>query len=190
MTRTKQLAILAVRLFALYMIFIAATSLLSHIGLFAIRGKNDELGLLSSISGIAIGAVELILGYVLWKYSIKIGEIASNNIDDKDIFVSESSIEDKSKVAVSLFGLYLLSGAVPNAIILLLSFAYPEINPKYIKSLNINRTFTAQIPIVDYINAVLQLIIGFWLLFGSKGLITILSSIWRKGKTIGTEPAG
>ncbi len=186
MTSIKLLVIVGVRLFALWIGFNAAVTLPNQIGMYLSSGEGNWFTKVATLSGIIYGFVYLAAGAAMWKYSVKIADVVMKGLPENSQFDSEMSFENNYKVAASVLGLFILSSAVPSAIILVVSYLFPESNPKYIKTFDLHGTKVAEIPAVDYLTVALRLGIGAWLFLGSESFSKVLKGIWGKDKIIGT----
>ncbi len=186
MTPIRHLVVVAVRLFALYIMFNAAVMLPNQIGLYLSSGTSNWFTKVASLSGVIYSFVFFAAGVLMWKHSIRITDVVVRDLPENAEFNSEVSFENNYKIAASVLGLFILTSAVPAAVILIISYLYPESNPRYIKTLDLHGSKAAEIPLVDYLSTVLQLGIGTWLFIGSESFVNGLKSIWKKSRPMGT----
>ncbi len=186
MAPIRHLVVVAVRLFALYIMFNATITLPNQIGLYLSSTTSNWFTKVASLSGVIYGFVYLAAGAIIWKQSLNITDVVTRDLPEDSQFKSEVSFENNYRIAASLLGLLILAKGVPSAIILVVSYLYPESNPRYLKTFDLHGSKAAEIPIIDFLNAVLQLGIGAWLFLGSESFVNGMKGLWKKGKTIGT----
>lgn len=123
----------------------------------------------------------LALGLVLW---LKAGRIAAYMLPDREEALERAalSIEDVQSTAFSVIGILVLAGAIPQMVQTVSSIVIMH-NLQYDSK---NQWFYAH-DIVRIAELVVQLIIGIWLFFGSRGIVGLYRRMREAGLNKITE---
>jgi hypothetical protein len=180
----KDIAIIAVRLLALYVILVTVYTLPDYLGVIELNLGDDALGrafLTTHIIGVVI---KLIIGIAFWFYSTSLASLITKDLPESSRSTKEFTLENIQVVAVSVVGLIILSSAIPALVEVIISYIFPEANPSYVRSLDIMGKMKAEIPVTTLVTIALKLGLGFWFLLGAKGIVTVIRGIWAKGKSM------
>ena len=177
----KAITILAVRLIGLYCIVLAISTLPGNLSMIS-SNLNDPTSRAVFIAGTISTIWSLLVGVGLWYFSIPLGRLIAGKLPSASV-EREFPLESVQKIAVSLFGLFVLTSAVPDLFCLIISWLFPKINPRYVYSFGLHGETKAEIPLVDLLKVGIQLVMGFWLLLGSHSLVTAIRSAWKKEMT-------
>jgi hypothetical protein len=162
----KDIAIIAVRLMALYLIVIYGLALLNNVialGLHRTEYAASGEVKISDIIGLTPGFV---IGIALWFYSTPLANLITKDLSKASPSKKEFTLARVQVVAVSLLGLLILSRAIPSLLL---------------KLIFITRI---QTPVLAFVPDAINLGLGFWFLLGANGIVTAIREIWAKGKTI------
>jgi hypothetical protein len=180
----KDIAILAVRLLALYVIVMNVWALPSYVSMIGLGFREDPVGRAVAITGI-VGLVSgFVVGIVLWFYSTSLGNLITKNLPEASRSAKEFTVGSVQVVAVSVVGLIILSSAIPALVEVIISSIFPEANPSYVRSLDIMGKMKVEIPVSTLVTIALKLGLGFWFLLGAKGIVTVIRGVWAKGKSM------
>jgi hypothetical protein len=162
----RDITIIAVRIMALYFIVLYGLALLNNAITLGLHGTEYAASgevKLSDIIGLTPG---FIIGIVLWFCSTPLTKLITKDLSNASPSKKEFTLAGVQVVAVSMFGLLILSYSIP-------SF--------FLKFIFITRIST---PVLTFIPDAINLGLGFLLLLGAKGIVTAIRKIWAKGKTI------
>jgi len=126
----KDFAIIAVRLMALYIIVMTAYTLPSYLGMIGssyVRDPEGRAVLLASVIGTAF---HLIMGLCLWFFSPPLAGLVTRELPESAQRSEEFTLDHVQVVAVSMVGLFVLSSAIPDLFKMMVSYLFPEINPR------------------------------------------------------------
>lgn len=180
----KDIAIIAVRLLALYFIVMTVYFLPNYVTIVGLGFREDAVSRAVAITGIIGGISKLIIGIALWVYSTSLANLITKGLPEPSRSKKEFSLGGIQMVAVSLVGLFILSSAIPDFAEVIISYIFPQANPNYVRSLDIAGKMKVEIPVTTLVTIALKLVLGFWFLLGAKGIVTVIREIWAKGKTI------
>lgn len=173
-----------VRIFAAYYLvntIMAVASVFSLIG----KGIEPKETYNSFVLTIGLGTLaQLLVACLVLIYAKKLAIFITRDLENDVITLEEANYDLIQAIGFSLLGMYLLIHAIPATIKILASYAFPATNNKYEVSVLPNSLKT-KIPLPDILSVVVQLVIGVWLLLGSKRIATLLKSGWSKGRTMG-----
>ena len=108
----KDIAIIAVRLLALYVIVMNVYALPNYVGLLGYKSALDAASravIISAIIGMASG---FIIGIVLWFYSTSLANLITKDLPKASPSKKEFTLAPIQVVAVSVVGLIILSSAI------------------------------------------------------------------------------
>ncbi len=114
----------------------------------------------------------ILIGIVVYKYPIFFAGKLLPKTDDINANI-KYSLKDIQVVAFSIIGLYILVTGVPRLLYWLYIFQQVKYGPVEIELAPEN--------IANFISTILEIIIGFWLLLGAKGLQGLLYKIRNVG---------
>ena len=180
----KDIAVIAVRLLALYILVILLNSLPAYLGMIGTNFRSDPMGKAILLSGLVSLTLNFILVSVLWFYSASIADLITRDMSEPAQPSEEFALDRVQVVAVSLVGLLVLSSAIPALFEVIFSYLFPESNPKYTLSvIGLDRRKPV-IPVVDLVKVAVKLGLGFWLLLGANGIVALVRGVREKGKTV------
>lgn len=180
----KNISIVAMRMLAIYIIAMALSALPNYSYFIAVDLSNDSIGKAAVTSGIITVSINLIIGVLIWLYSIPLANLITKDLQILTQYNEEFSLQNIQIVAVSLVGLYILSSAIPSLVELAISYKFPATNPRYTRTLDVMGKMSAEIPVIDIVKIAVKLGLGFWLLLGSNGIIHSIRAFWAKGRSI------
>jgi hypothetical protein len=180
----RDIAVIAIRLLALYIIVMAVNSLPAYIGMIGTDFRDDPTGRAVLLSGIVSLTLDFLVAFGLWFYSPSIAGLITKDQSDSPQPSEEFTLDRVQVVAVSLVGLLVLSSAIPAIFEVIFSYLYPDTNPRYVRSISAMGKMKPEIPIVDLVKVAVKLGLGFWLLLGANGIVALVRAAWAKGKTI------
>ena len=180
----KDIAIIAVRLLALYIILLTVYNLPDYLGLIGLHLGQDALGRAFLIAHIVETVIKFIIGIALWFYAIPLANLITKDLSESSPSKKEFTLAHAQVVAVSLIGLFILSSAIPHFFEIIISYIFPAANPNYVRSLDIAGNKQVEIPITTLITVALKLGLGFWFLLGANGIVTAIRKIWAKGRSL------
>jgi hypothetical protein len=181
----KDIAIIAVRLLALYVIVTTVYNLPDYLGVIHLNLLGDDaLGRAFFITHTIGAVIKFIIGIALWFYSTFLANLITKDLPESSPSKKEFTLAHVQVVAVSLIGLFILSSAIPDFLAIIISYIFPAANPNYVRSLDIAGNKKVEIPITTLITVALKLGLGFWFLLGANGIVTAIREIWAKGKSI------
>jgi hypothetical protein len=167
---------------ALYVIVLTVFSMPNYLNFAGSNISADLTGRAVLLTGIIGLALDFILGLVLWIYSPSIADLITKDLTEPQQIKEEFTLDRIQTVAVSLAGLFVLSSAIPAFFVMMASYFFPEINPRYVQSISVMGKAKAEIPLTDLVNVFVKLGLGFWFLLGANGIVTFVRSVWAKGK--------
>jgi len=179
----KDIAIIAVRLLALYIVVMTVNSLPAYLGMIGMDLSRDPTGRAVLLSGITGTAMHIIVGLCLWFYSPSVADLVTKGLSETAQPSEEYSLDRIQIVAVSLVGLLVLSSAIPALFEVIFSYIFPESNPRYTLSITGFDRKKPEIPVVDFVMVAVKLGLGFWFLLGANGIVAVVRAVWAKGKT-------
>ena len=160
MTKNEILG-LAMRIAAILLIFSAINKALATI---------PVLSRVGDLSMIAIVLFPLAFAIVVWKYAFLISEYLLPPKTAENAKVLKWGLSEVQEAAYTIIGVYFVSDNIPEGV--------------YLLSLVIhNASITADLEMVDLsistrcILTEIKLIIGFWLIFGAKGLVDFIRKV-------------
>jgi hypothetical protein len=177
-------AIIAVRLLALYIIVMAVNSLPSYLSMIGSNITMDPTSRAFLLSSIIGTASHFIVGLGLWFYSTSLANLITKNLSEALQTAEDFTLDRIQVVAVSLIGLLVLSSAIPALFEVIVSYQFPETNPRYVRSISAMGKMKPEIPVVDFVMVAVKLVLGFWFLLGSNGIVGAVRAFWAKGKSI------
>ena len=180
--REKNIAVIAVRMLALYIIVVNVLALLSYASMLGFDFAKDATFSASIISGIIGVALAFIIGIGLWYYSTSLANLIIKDLPTSSPSKKEFTLASVQTVAVSLIGLFILSSAIPDFLEVIISYIFPAANPNYTRTLDIAGNVKVKIPVITLVTIAFKLGLGFWFLLGAKGIVTAIREIWAKGK--------
>ena len=165
----EQIVGIAVRLFALFLV------------VYVLRHASALIPYLADSSSYKISFTFLFLivlfpilaAILLWLFPLTVAAKLIPDIKAKERPKTLSSTEIE-QVAFTIFGLWVLTQAIPD-IFYWATFVYMA------KSLGMGRAELSPDNISNVVVTVLELVIGFWLLFGSKGIVGVIRRIRHAG---------
>ena len=188
MTPKRDVVVVAVRLLALYVVFELAKDLPGQIaGIILFPAETDAVGIAVLISGLVRNATRVAIGMCLWFWSFPIANAVCRGLNETPSDAKGVPLVEVQIVAVSVLGLFILSEALSGLANLITTQLFPRTNPRYVYSLELNGKASAQIPLADWAQYGLKTILGFWLLFGSNGIVSVVRTFWERGKTLGSR---
>src|SRR4030042_2091231 len=176
----KDIAIIAVRLLALYIILVTVYNLPDYLGVMGLNLDHDALGRAFLITHIIGAVIKFIIGIALWYYSPSLANLITKNLPESSPSKKEFTLARVQVVTVSLVGLFILSSAIPAFLEVIISYIFPADNPNYIRSLDMAGNMKVEIPVTTVITVALKLGFGFWFLLGANGIVTVIREIWAK----------
>lgn len=182
--KKNDLATIAVRLLALYIIVMAANTLPNYFSMIGSNISMDPTSRAVLLSGIIGTASHFVVGLGLWFYSTSLANLITKNLSETPQTAEDFTLDRIQVVAVSLVGLLVLSSAIPALFEVIVSYQFPEINPRFVRSISAMGKIKPEIPVVDLVKVGVKLGLGFWFLLGSNGVIGAVRAFWAKGKTI------
>jgi hypothetical protein len=178
----KDFAIIAVRLLALYIVVMTVNSLPAYLGMIGSKISMDPMSRVYLISSIIGTALHFIVAIALWFYSTSLADLITKGLSET-VEPSEGFTLDRIQVvAVSMVGIFVLSSGIPEFFRMIISYLFPELNPRYLGSISSMGKVKGEIPVVDLVMVAVKLGMGFWLLLGSNGIVAAVRAIWAKGK--------
>ena len=172
----KNIAILAVKLMGLYIIVKAVSMLPGSLNMLTpdlYDAVSRSIGMNMIFSVIWL----LVIGACLWHWSVPLANLMVRDCSADSIAGESLSFEAVQVAAVSLLGLFVLTAAVPDLIGLITTWLFPKLNPPYTYD---HGNPKAIIPVVKFAELGTRLVIGFWLLLGSRGIIGTIRAL-REG---------
>ena len=124
-------------------------------------------GEVSVAAALAMIVLPILVAIVFWKYAYSLAKAFVPTTATKSIEI-KWSLSDVESTAFTVIGLYVLTSAIPNTLYLL-SFVIQA------SALSASKTEPGFVP--RYIHAGAELLIGFWLLSGAKGLHGFLRKV-------------
>ncbi len=180
----KDIAIIAVRLLALYFILMTIYNLPDYLGVIHWLPSDDALGRAFLITHIIGAVIKFIIGIALWFYSSALAILITKDLPESSPPKKGFTLASIQAVAISLIGVFILSSAIPAFFEVIISYVFPGANPHYVRSLDIAGNKKVEIPITTLITVALKLGLGFWFLLGANGIVTAIREIWAKGRSI------
>jgi hypothetical protein len=177
----KTIATLVVRLMGLYGIILSIIRIPGNISLLFMN-PHDPTTRAIVTAELVSSVWHLLLGVGLWYWSTSLGNLLGRDVSDTHV-KRECTLENLQTVAVSLFGIFVLTVAIPDLLNLIVSWLFPKANPRYTMTLGLHGETKAEIPIMDFLRVGIQLVMGFWLLLGSQGLVAWIRTVWKKART-------
>jgi hypothetical protein len=177
----KDFAIIAVRLLALYVIVLTAFSLPNYINFAGSNISADPTGRAVLLTGLIGLVLDLILGLGLWFYSPSLANLITKGLSEPPQIKEEFTLDRIQVVAVSLAGLFILSSAIPALFEVIVSYQFPETNPRYVRSISAMGKMKPEIPVVDLVMVGVKLGLGFWFLLGANGIVAVVRGVWAMG---------
>jgi len=178
----KDIAIIAVRLLALYVMLLTVYALPDYVGMMSLNLGDDALTRAVLTTHIIGAVIKFCIGIALWIFSIPLANLITKDLPDSTRSTKEFTLAPIQMVAVSVVGLIILSSAIPALVEVIISYIFPAANPNYVRSLDIAGNMKVEIPVIDMVTIALKLVLGFWFLLGAKGIVTVIREIWAKGK--------
>jgi hypothetical protein len=117
-------------------------------------------GEVSVVAALVMVVLPMLVAVIFWKYAYPLAKVFIPTMPDKAIDIKWSLL-DVETTAFTVAGLYVLTSAIPNTFYLF-SFVIQAF------AFSASKTEPGFVP--HYIHAAAELFIGFWLLFGAKGL--------------------
>jgi hypothetical protein len=174
----KAIAILAVRLIGLYWIVLAISALPGSLSILS-SNINDPTSFAVVIATVISTIWSLLIGIGLLYWSIRLGGLIAGDFQLNST-EGEFPLESVQTIAVSLVGLFVLTSAVPDLFSLVTSWLFPKSNPRYMHTFGLRGEIKAEIPLVDLLKVVIELVMGFWLLLGSRSIVALVRAAWKK----------
>jgi hypothetical protein len=178
----KDIAIIAVRLLALYILLMTVEALPTYVSLFGWGAGADSFSRAMVISSIIAGVLNLIIGIGLWFYSTSLANLITKDLPPSSSSKKEFTLASVQTVAVSLIGVFILSSAIPAFFEIIISYIFPASNPSYTRTLGIGDKWKVEIPVTTLVRIALKLGLGFWFLLGANGIVTAIREIWAKSR--------
>lgn len=171
----KDIARLSCKLFSIYTLINAIKSL-NYFVVLPLEGKSGTGMIATTLILTALPSTLLFAsGIILWLYADK---LANYLVPDKDLPLEDPQIrvEDIQAAAFSVVGIFILVDAAPKLIqivfnIILLSKLQHAIPSEWVNLTTITRI----------VELVIQLVLGFWLFFGSRGIVGLLKRLREAG---------
>ena len=161
----KEIVTIAIRLLALFAIFWGLPSLAPAVSAYIYSANIDPLSKAAIHANLIATACTLILGFLLWLFSSFLSKLITTDLSSQWLAESgELSLERIQAAAVSVLGVAFLYFAIPNAMLISVSYFFPTINI-YAYAV-IKGSLRAEIPLRDVIKVASQLILGFWFFLG------------------------
>ena len=182
--QNKDIAIIAVRLLALYVMLLTVYALPDYVGMMSLNFGDDALTRAVLKTHIIGAVIKFSIGIALWFFSAPLANLIAKDLPEPSRSKKEFALAPIQMVAVSLVGLIILSSAIPDFVEVIISYIFPAANPNYVRSLDIAGNMKVEIPVTTLVTIALKLVLGFWFLLGAKGIVTVIREIWAKGKTI------
>ncbi|MEW6276602.1 MAG: hypothetical protein AB1556_16015 [Bacillota bacterium] len=176
---SKDIARLSCKLFSIYTLINAIKSL-NYFVVLPLQGKSGTGMIATTLILTALPSTLLFAsGIILWLYAGKLANyLVPDKMPDKDppSGGSQIRVEDIQAVAFSVVGIFILVDAAPKLIqivfnIILLSKLQHAIPGDWVNFTTITRI----------VELVIQLILGFWLFFGSRGIVGLLKRLREAG---------
>lgn len=158
MTNAQAVAV-GVRLFAIWLVIYVVRS---GPALWVMNSREEAVAGMAMV--LAVVAVMLLVAAILWLFPLT---VASRLIPKSALERSTAApVEDLQRCGFLLLGLWVLASAIPGFLRYVFLY-YLSSRPGAIVDLGVN------IP-AAFAGIVCELIVGFWLLFGAKGLLGLL----------------
>lgn len=115
---------------------------------------------------LAIIFTGMLILYLLWRKTDWLVRIIAGNINENEVVISTSNL-DLIKVAMRILGIYLLVTSVPT-LIGMISY-----------HLSLGSEFPRQMAMIlkDYVTEVITILIGAWLVLGTKGINKVVDNV-------------
>ena len=178
----KDIAILAVRLLALYIMLLTVYALPDYVGMMNLNFYDDALARAVLTTHIIGAVIKFCIGIALWIFSIPLANLITKDLPKASPSKKEFTLAPIQMIAVSVVGLIILSSAIPALVEVIISYIFPAANLNYVRSLDIAGNMKVEIPVIDLVTIAIKLVLGFWFLLGAKVLLQLLGRFGQKGK--------
>jgi hypothetical protein len=179
----KDIAIVAIRLLAIYIIIMAISALPHYLGMFLSLSSSDAFGKSSLLGMLAASLVHILIGFGLWFYSQPIATLVIKDLPEDIPANTESRLNNIQSVAVSILGLFVLSSAIPSMAKLIVIVISPSSSIEYGYSIDALGRHSNNIPFAELAKQIVSFCLGLWFFFGSRGIVAFIKTIWGKGKS-------
>jgi len=180
MVHKKDFVKIAVRLLGLYMIAQILATIPGALVWWSASSKMDYFGRIGIYSSLINIGVFLFGGLILWMISGRLSDAICRDISAEPLSIGNFDLEQIQTIAVSIIGLYIVCSATPALVTLVVNYIFPNTSP-YEQIVKRGRVVT-NIPVAEYISVIVRLVIGMFLLLGSKGIVNVIRSFWKKAK--------
>jgi hypothetical protein len=172
-----------IRIFAGYLFVNSAITSAAFFAFLAKLGSSDQ-SYKTYTSVTALGTLALLfVGFVLMLKSKTIARYITRDLESETVEFNATSYQVLQGVGFSLLGMYLLTHALPHTVKILASYLFPTPSNKY-EIFVTPSGYKTKVPLPEIIEALTQIVLGFWLLIGSKGIAAAVKKAWATGKTI------
>lgn len=165
----EQIVGLVIRLFAVFLV-VYSLRLMSSLFTFA---TVEPIDYISSAIIFLFGFSPILIAIILWRFPLAI----ASKLIPKPTETKHTSAWGETEiqiVAFSTLGLWVLSSAIPNAF-------YWVTLVNRIKSVSFGNTSLSPENVAGIVSTITQIILGFWLLMGSKGIVGLVRKLRHAG---------
>jgi len=173
---------IAVRLLALFIIVYSLNALPAYLSMFGSKFSTDPMSRAIMLSSIIGTGFHLLVGLGLWIFSTSIANLITKDLCETTQTTEDFTLDRVQVAAVSLVGVFILSSAIPDFVGLVVSYLFPQTNPRYEQFLSVMGKMKVEIPLVDIIKTTVKVGLGFWFLLGANGIVGIVRTFGEKGK--------
>jgi len=175
----------ALRIIAVYLGLSAISSLLSALGPIAsiFSPHSDSQTVFLSIVLTILGSLYLIGCIIIWPFAPRFAKAICTGCEYETLPKSEINTSNIQVAAISVLGFFILSSAIPSLIQIVSAVLFPVFNTRFETTLQgLNNKSVTLIPWSELIYIIIRLVIGFWFILGSSGLVHLTQQFRNAGK--------
>lgn len=175
----------ALRIIAVYLGLSAMSSLLAALGPIAtiFSPHSDSQTVFMSIILSILGALYLIGCIIMWPLAPRFAKAICTGCEYETLPKSEINTSNLQVAAISVLGFFILSSAIPSLIQIVSAVIFPVFNSRFETTLQgLDSKSVTLIPWSELIYVVIRLVIGFWFILGSSGLVHLAQQFKNAGK--------
>ncbi|MFH1032275.1 MAG: hypothetical protein V1767_06920 [Chloroflexota bacterium] len=172
----------ALRVVIVFAFLEIVASLVKSIGsLLTFRHIPDAQDLSTFYVNISIASlIGLLILWAMWWKTDAIVRILVGNISENELVINTSNL-DLIKVSMRILGIYLLATSIPD-LFGLIAYHIQNVN-LYVELNNIDPKLQAD-EIKWWVTTGVTILIGIWLVLGSRGIVTAIDKVWTAGQTL------
>jgi hypothetical protein len=179
---------IVVAIFRLILLFVAvnllnplSTNIVTALDTFH-RGYSGDRSYGLILLAISIGIIVLVavILYLLWRKGDTVAAALTKGVDESALTLSTANA-DFIKMASRFFGVYLVATSLPRIAGLAANRVYYS---KWFADIGIESPAVTASEIERWVIQVLTLLIGVWLIFGSRNMVKLADKIWSDGPTV------